>query len=64
VSSTNAIATPGVSMHLFPSDEKVREQWLKFVHKHRPDFVPMKTSVLCSIHFTPDCFTRRLDLTK
>ena len=63
VSCTNTNATPGVSTHLFPSDEKVREQWLKFVHKHRPDFVPTKTSVLCSIHFTLDCFTRRLDLT-
>ena len=51
-------------MHLFPSDEKVREQWVKFVHKHRPDFVPKKTLVLCSIYFTPDCSTWRLDLAK
>ena len=63
VSCTNTNA-PGVSTHLFPSNEKVREQWVKFVRKYRPDFLPKKTSVLCSIHFTPDCFTRRLDLTK
>jgi len=38
VSCTNTNAPPSVLMHLFPSDEKVREQWVKLVHKHRPDF--------------------------
>ena len=42
VSCNNTNATPGVSMHLFPKDEAVRKQWLKFVHKRRPDFKPTK----------------------
>lgn len=49
-------------MHLFPTNEVSRNQWLKFVRRHRADFRPTKTSVLCSVHFTPDCFTRRIDL--
>ena len=51
-------ATPGVSLRLFPKDESVRRQWEDFVHKHRPDFKPINTSVLCSVHFAPECFTR------
>ena len=61
-SCTNTNATPGVSMHLFPTDKGLRNQWLNFVRRHRADFRPAKTSVLCSVHFTPDCFTRRIDL--
>lgn len=54
-------------MHLFPKDKKLRWKWTQFVQKHRVSadgrgFTPSKTSVLCSIHFTDDCFTRRLDL--
>ena len=49
-------------MHLFPKDEAVRRQWVNFVHDHRPDFKPINTSVLCSVHFAPECFTRSLDL--
>ena len=63
VSCTNTHGTEGVSMHLFPSNGAVRSQWIKFVHKHQPDFKPTKSAVLCSVHFTLDCFTRRLDLT-
>ena len=62
VSCTNTNATPGVSMHQFPSDEATRRQWVKFVHKHRPDFKPTNSSYLCSVHFAPECFTRRIDL--
>lgn len=62
VSCTNSSLTPGISMHLFPADVGLRRQWTKFVQKHRPGFKPTKTSVLCSNHFTSDCFTRRLDL--
>lgn len=62
VSCNNTNATPGVSMYLFPTNEVSRNQWLNFVCRHRPDFRPTKTLVLCSVHFTPDCFTRRIDL--
>lgn len=61
-SCTNTNATPGLSIYLFPKDEAVRRQWVNLVHKHRPDFKATNTSVLCSVHFAPACFTRRLDL--
>ena len=57
MSCTNTKASPGESMHLFPKDETVRIQWLKFDHKHRPDFNPTKSlAVLCfgSISTTND----------
>lgn len=48
-------------MHLFTSNESVRRKWTKFVQKHRRGFKPSKTSVLCSVHFTPESFSRRID---
>ena len=62
VSCNNTNATPGVSMHLFPTNKVSRNQWLKFVRRHCADFQPTKTSVLCSVQFTPDCVRRRIDL--
>ena len=64
VSCTNSSLTPGVSMHKFPSHEATRRKWVQFVKKHRPhDFKKASTSsVLCSVHFTPECFERRIDL--
>ena len=62
VSCSNTSLTTGISMHLFPSNECLRRQWTKFVRKHRPCFKPWKTSVICSVHFLSDCFSRRLDL--
>jgi len=63
LSCKNNSLTEGISMHTFPSSEVLRSQWTKFVRKHRQCFKPSKTSVLCSMHFKPECFTRRLDLT-
>ena len=63
ISCTNVNANPIGSRHLFPKDESVRILWLKFIHKHCPDFKPMKSSaVLYFIHFALECFTRRLGL--
>ena len=62
VSCSNTNLTPDTSIHLFPSNEGLRRQWTKFVRKHRPGFKPSKTSVMCSVHFLSDCFSRRLDL--
>jgi len=62
VSCCNTSLTPGISMHVFPSDEGIRKKWSRFIQKHRPAFKPSKTSVICSIHFRQDCFSRRLDL--
>ena len=61
LSCTNSSQTPGVSMHLFPSNEVTRRKWTKFVQKHRPGFKPTKTLVLCSIHFAPDSLARKID---
>ncbi|KAK3732006.1 hypothetical protein QZH41_016879 [Actinostola sp. cb2023] len=62
VSCTNNSLVPGISMHTFPLDEVVRRKWTKFVQKHQSTFKPSRTSVLCSVHFSQECFTRRLDL--
>jgi len=59
VSCTNS--TPGISMHLFPSNEGLQRIWMKFVQKHWPGFKPTKMLVLCSVHFTSKSFARRVD---
>ena len=58
ISCTNNSYTPNVSMHTFPKNEKVRDQWVKFVNVHRPDWKPTSSSALCSVHFHESCFTR------
>lgn len=58
-SCTNTSYTEGVSMHYFPSAEDIRQKWTKFVRRHRKDFVPSKTSSLCSVHFEESCFEQR-----
>lgn len=64
VSCTSNSLTPGISMHLFPKDEVIRQKWTQFVQKHRPhDFKkPTIYSALCSVHFTAESFERRTDL--
>ena len=47
----------GVSLHFFPKDLHVRKQWTQQVQRTRADFKePSKHSVVCSSHFTADCF--------
>ena len=58
ISCTNNSYTPNVSMNLFPKSEKVRDQRVKFVNVHRPDWKPSSHSTLCSLHFHESCFTR------
>ncbi|KAH9375310.1 hypothetical protein HPB48_009178 [Haemaphysalis longicornis] len=44
--------------HGFPQDEKRREGWIEFVRRSgRPDWVPKKNSVICSLHFELDCYS-------
>lgn len=38
---------------------KMYDKLTKFVLRHRKDFVPLKTSSLCSIHFEESCFEER-----
>ena len=46
-------------MHYFPSDKNLNQTWVKFVCRHRKDFIPSKTSCLCLVHFKDSCFERR-----
>ena len=62
VSCMNTSYTPGISMHRFPKDEGLRRQWTQFVRRHRTKFTPTEYSALCSAHFEPTCFERKLSL--
>ena len=47
----------GVSLFLFPKDQVRRTQWTKQVQRTRAEWKgPSEHSVLCSNHFTNDCF--------
>lgn len=61
VSCTNNSKTEGVSMHRFPSDNSIRSKWTRFVQRHRSQWKPSSTSVLCSAHFQLSDFEQRLD---
>ena len=42
-----------------PKDANLRRQWVKFAQVKRADFVePTKHSVICNIHFSPDCYEK------
>lgn len=40
----------------FPKDEKRRKKWIQFLKT--PEFIPKRSTVLCSYHFGEDCFDR------
>ena len=50
----------GISLHRSPASGAVRDQWLRFVRKHRANFAPRGIFVVCSKHFTENCFERGL----
>ena len=58
-SCTNTYHVEGISMHKFPANEEQRKMWIKFVRKHRPNFTPTNSSVICSAHFETSCFGTR-----
>ena len=58
-SCTNTYHVEGISMHKFPANEEQRKMWIKFVRKHRPNFTPTNSSVICSAHFETSCFATR-----
>lgn len=49
-------------MHMFPRYDATREEWVRFVRRHRAKWQPTKTSVLCSVHFELSDFEQRPDL--
>ena len=49
----------GHTMHKFPKEANLRRQWVKFVQVKRADFKePSVHSVICSSHFSPDCYEK------
>ena len=58
-SCTNTYHIGGISMHKFPANEEQRKIWIKFVQRHRPNFSPSSSSVICSAHFEKSCFATR-----
>ena len=59
VNCSNKTGTPGISLHYFPTDENLRKKWTRFVRIHRKDFVPKKSSCLCSAHIDESCFEHK-----
>ena len=49
-----------ISLHRSPASGAVRDQWLRFVRTHRANFAPRGIFVVCSEHFTENCFERGL----
>ena len=45
------------SLHKFPKDEEIRKKWIRAVKEQRSNWKgPSPYSLLCSKHFTEDCF--------
>jgi hypothetical protein len=55
-SYTNTYHIEGISMHKFPANEEQRKIWIKFVQRHRPNFSPSSSSVICSAHLENSSF--------
>ena len=48
-----------VSLFRFPKDPNIRREWILQVQRTRADWRgPTDNSVVCSEHFTPDCFSQ------
>ena len=45
-----------VSLFRLPKDPVLKAEWVKQVQKTRAQWKPSDSSVLCSNHFTDDCF--------
>ncbi|XP_072172561.1 THAP domain-containing protein 10-like [Diadema setosum] len=61
VAGCSKTAKDGVSLHTFPSDEKLRRIWTARVKLTRVDWNgPSRSSLVCSAHFTDDSFEEGL----
>ena len=50
----------GVSVHMFPKDERQRAAWIGFVKLTRADWTgPSQYTVICSNHFNPECYEKQ-----
>lgn len=53
-------ASKDVSLHLWPTDKAQADAWRRFVATKRSHWKPSPRSILCSAHFTGDCFENQL----
>ena len=66
-SCKNKQFTEGISIHTFPNkdlDSSRYWKWVSFVRRHRPNWLPTKSLILCSVHFEDGCFSMRRDVAK
>ena len=54
------VVADGCSMwlHNSPTSGPILQQWKQFVSTHRKDFNPTGRFVVCTEHFSDDCFSR------
>lgn len=52
----------GISLHQCPVNRSEREKWMRFVRTRRANFNPTGRFVICSEHFSEDCFERSMHL--
>ena len=53
----DSVGGKGCSLQKFPHDEAIRKKWIKAVKQQRSSWDgPSAHSLLCSKHFTDDCF--------
>ena len=57
-SCRNNSYTSGITMHQFPKDKKLRQEWARFVRRHRPNYKAQSRYAALSIHFDESSFTR------
>lgn len=62
-SITSNLKEHGISYHTFPKNALTRQQWTKFCGQNE-EWQPTKSSVICSEHFTADCFETNSDRRK
>ena len=53
----DSVGGKGCSLHKFPQNEAIKRKWIKAVKQQRSNWDgPSPHSLLCSKHFTDDCF--------
>ncbi|CAK1580409.1 unnamed protein product [Parnassius mnemosyne] len=53
-SEVSSVAKGGISFHRFPKKPDIRKQWIEITG--RKDWIPTKSSTICSQHFNEDDF--------
>ena len=53
-------ASKDVSLHFWPANKAQADAWRRFVATKRSHWKPSPRSILCSAHFSDDCFENKL----